>query len=524
MQSLPLAPAAAPGVRANRRISRQIRRFALVWLGAAILVMVGIAATRTVSNGYRDNAIARERAASAAQQSETRLQEALQQEVNDRLAWEISRNPQYLPVLRADSARTRAAAAALAAAARSHAPTPVWVQVSQLAASTRVWELGMSTAFSPARRGLSGGVPAPPPPAVDGRAATLDRALTSLSTALDRQAAAAGREADHRAWQADAMRLTASVFGLLVLLLGGGLLLQKAWGLAVDADARREREHRWGQQIEAVLAWSSRAKSATTRSQLIGFAHMAPRDAIGASCLIVSEGAPPRHASHGLPRITVPVDEAGQGLHVSVCFAAGRGDELDHHTLDLMLGHLAALWRTVLRQEDLERAAGHDALTGLPNRRTFEAELRRRVNLSRRRGLGFTLAMVDLDHFKLVNDQFGHPEGDTVLRRAGEAIRAVLRGSDRIYRLGGEEFALLLETAEPDGVEEVLDRAREAVKALGVEPAPGRRTSASIGWAVFPYDAEDRAQLVAAADAALYTAKNGGRDRVVRCGENAAAA
>ncbi len=523
MQSLPLAPAAAPGVRANRRISRQIRRFALVWLGAAMLVMVGIAGTRTVSNGYRDEAMARERAARTAQQAETRLQEALQQEVNDRLAWEISRNPQYLPVLRADSTRTRAAAATLAADARSHPATQVWRQASQLAASARVWELGASTAFSPARRGLTGGTRAPPP-AVDARAATLDRELTSLSTALDRQASAAAREADHRAWQADAMRLTASLFGLLVMLLGGGMLLQKAWGLAVDADARREREHRWGQQIEAVLAWSSRAKSATTRSQLIGFAHMTPRDAIGAICLIVSEGAPPRHASHGLPRITVPVDDAGQGLHVSVCFAAGRGDELDHHTLDLMLGHLAALWRTVLRQEDLERAAGHDALTGLPNRRTFEAELRRRVSLSKRRGLGFTLAMVDLDHFKLVNDQFGHPEGDTVLRRAGEAIRSTLRGSDRIYRLGGEEFALLLETAEPDGVEEVLDRAREAVKALGVEPTPGRRTSASIGWAVFPYDADDRAQLVGAADAALYTAKNGGRDRVVRCGENAAAA
>ena len=126
-----------------------------------------------------------------------------------------------------------------------------------------------------------------------------------------------------------------------------------------------------------------------------------------------------------------------------------RGDEHDHHALDLLLGHLAALWRTVLRQEELERAAGHDALTGLPNRRAFEAELRRRVALSRRRDLGFTLAIVDLDHFKLVNDSFGHPEGDAVLRRSGEAIRGALRASDRVFRVGGEEFALILETAEP---------------------------------------------------------------------------
>ena len=523
MQSLPLAHAAAPGVRANRRISGQIRRFALAWLVASLLVMVAIAVTRTVSNGYRDDAWARERAARTAQQVETQLQEAVQQEVNDRLAWEISRDPGYVPVLQTDSGRTRAAAAALAKMAKGHTGSTTWHHVAALAAATRRWELSAAAAFSAPHHGRSG-TPTPPSPAVDERAAGLDRAFTALATELDTQAAAAASEATHRAWQADAMRLTATLFGLLVMLVGGALLLQKAWRLAADADARREREHRWSQQIEAVLAWSSRAKAATTRSQLIGFAHMAPRDAIGAACLVVGEGAPPHHASHGLARITVPVDEAGAGLHVSVCFAPGRGDELDHHTLDLMLGHLGALWRTVLRQEDLERAAGHDALTGLPNRRTFEAELRRRVGLSKRRGLGFTLAMVDLDHFKLVNDHLGHPEGDTVLRRAGEAIRGVLRGSDRIYRLGGEEFALLLETAEPDGVEEVLDRARNAVKALGVEPAPGLRTSASIGWAVFPDDADDRSELVEAADAALYLAKNGGRDRVVRCGEEAAAA
>jgi diguanylate cyclase (GGDEF)-like protein len=174
----------------------------------------------------------------------------------------------------------------------------------------------------------------------------------------------------------------------------------------------------------------------------------------------------------------------------------------------------------VLRQEELERAAGHDALTGLPNRRAFEAELRRRVALSRRRGLGFTLAMVDLDHFKLVNDQLGHPEGDTVLRRSGEAIRRSLRTSDRVFRVGGEEFALILETGDGSGVADLLERSREAVKDLGVEPLQGRVLSASIGWAVYPDDADDRSELIALADAALYRAKSEGRDRVVRTGNN----
>src|ERR671934_66978 len=176
-------------------------------------------------------------------------------------------------------------------------------------------------------------------------------------------------QARQRATAVDRAGLVARRVGLAVLRAGGARLLQKAWRLAVDADARRERQVRWSDQIEQILAWSSRAKEATTRSQLIGFAHMAPRDAIGAACLTVAEGGPPAHRSHGLARLSIPVDAAGEGLHASVCFAPGRGDDLDHHALDLMLGHLAALWRTVLRQEELERAAGHDALTGLPNRR-----------------------------------------------------------------------------------------------------------------------------------------------------------
>ena len=341
---------------------------------------------------------------------------------------------------------------------------------------------------------------------------------TRLAATADRLAAAAARadaDASTAIRVADLAVLLVTLIGMAVLLAGGGLTVHKAWRLAIAADRRRDRDARWAEQIEQILGWSSRAKEATTRSQLIGFAHMAPRDAIGAACLSIAEGAPPRHSSHGLARITLPVDPAGEGLHASVCFAPGRGDELDHHALDLMLGHLAALWRTVLRQEELERAAGHDALTGLPNRRTFESDLRRRVAISKRRELGFTLAMVDLDHFKDVNDSFGHPEGDAVLRRAGEAVRHVLRGSDRIYRLGGEEFAMLLETTDPGGVADLLDRARQAVRALAIEPGEGRPLSASIGWAVFPDDADDKAELVRTADAALYRAKATGRDRVI---------
>ncbi|MGN6380126.1 MAG: diguanylate cyclase domain-containing protein [Gaiellales bacterium] len=521
MQSPPAHAPPRISMRANKRISGQIRRFALAWVVAAIVIMAGIAVTRAATNDYREQAQDRVEAAQHAQQAEMALEVAMQRQVNDRLAWEITRAPDYATVVADDIAVTRRGAARLAAsAAGEHGAA--WAKARALAALVSGWNHAQPLPPD-ATHGRHTPLPAPRPH-VDARATQLDHGLSALSIALGRQAAGASQDAAHRSWQADTMRLTASLLGLLVLLIGGAMLLQKAWRLAVDADTRREREHRFGQQIEAVLTWSSQAKAATTRSQLIGFAHLAPKDAIGASCLAVAEGSPPSHPSHGLARLTLQVDDGGEGLHVSVCFTPGRGDELDHHTLDLLLGHLAALWRTVLRHESLEQAAGHDVLTGLPNRRAFEAELRRRVGLSRRRGLGFTLAIVDLDNFKLVNDRLGHPEGDAVLRRAGEAVRAVLRGSDRIFRLGGEEFGMLLETVDGSGVEDLLERSREAVKALGVEPAPGRPTSASIGWAVFPDDADDRATLVAAADTALYQAKNNGRDRVVRAGSQAAAA
>jgi diguanylate cyclase (GGDEF)-like protein len=479
----------------------------LLWALATASVLIAIACTSVATSVYRSDASHRAAAGDHAQAAATALLGSIQQEMNHRFAWELSRDPRDGNALSDDRAVTRRGIARFAQAVRdAHAADASVGDAPALAAAIERWEVSTASADRPT---------VAPPAGIDRRGAALERRLAASARRLTAVATRADADAARATRLSDIALLVTTLIGMGVLLAGGALLLQKAWRLAIEADSRRDRHVRWAEQIEQILAWSSRAKEATTRSQLIGFAHMAPREAIGAACLSIAEATPPRHASHGLARITLPVDTAGEGLHASVCFAAGRGDELDHHALDLMLGHLAALWRTVLRQEELERAAGHDALTGLPNRRTFESELRRRVAVSKRRDLGFTLAMVDLDHFKAVNDSFGHPEGDAVLRRAGEAIRHVLRGSDRIYRLGGEEFAVLLETTDPAGVADLLDRARQAVRSLAIEPSVGRSLSASIGWAVFPADADERAELVRVADAALYRAKTAGRDRVV---------
>ncbi len=518
MKSPASARADRPAVREFERISAQIRRFALLWIAASVGVLLFVALASVLASHYRDSAAQRSQATTNAQIAVARLQASVQTQATDVLGFQLSGDTRYASQFSADDVATEANLAALKQAARDAGVSGAEGALMNNAVSAITsWNtrVGLFVGARSTGRGGQTATQAPSAaavPAIQRRLGQLEATLTDSS----RIALAATRQ---RAHIADVVRQVATLLGLMILFAGGVRLLRRAFTLAGEADARREREAHWSNQIEAVLAWSVRAKSAATRSQLIGFAHMAPKDAIGATCFMVTEGAAPAHGSHGQPRLAVEVDDAGEGLHVSVCFASERGDEHDHHALDLLLGHLAALWRTVLRQEDLERAAGHDALTGLPNRRAFEAELRRRVSLSKRRGLGFSLAMIDLDHFKLVNDSFGHPEGDTVLRRAGEAIRSALRGSDRVFRVGGEEFALILETGDPSGVIELLERAREAVKALGVEPVVGRRLSASIGWAVYPDDADERSELIAQADAALYRAKATGRDRVLHVGE-----
>ena len=509
-------PAGAhPGSRVDTRISLQVRRFAVVWMAAAIATTLFAAGAGWLTDAYLSDAQQRASALATTRQHTQQLQLAVLRESTDELQWRLRPGLAYSSVIAADltavsSARRGLASAAGALGATGSVPAGLG---AALAAAAR-WQAQAAAALAAGRRpGASGDLPG----------AALSTRLGLLSSTVAPALTTARRRAADHAATAGLVQTVSTVIAVLVLAVGGARLLLRTWRLAVDADSRRERESRWRSQIEGIVSWNNRAKNATTRAQLLGFAQMIPPHAIGAECLDIATGGFPEHQAHGRDRIAIPVDETGNGLYLVVCFADGRGDQLDHHALELAVGHLAALWRTVLRQEDLERAAGHDTLTGLPNRRTFDLELRRRVGLWKRRALGFTLAMIDLDHFKAVNDSFGHPEGDDVLRRAGEAIRDSLRGSDRLFRLGGEEFAVLLETTDERGVQELLERARASVKALGVEPRPGLVLSASVGWAIYPDDADEKGTLVARADAALYQAKNGGRDRVVRSGEDVAA-
>lgn len=173
-----------------------------------------------------------------------------------------------------------------------------------------------------------------------------------------------------------------------------------------------------------------------------------------------------------------------------------------------------------------QQLATRDPLTGLLNRREFQRILDEECQRSLRFNHPFTLVMLDLDHFKQLNDTHGHPAGDEVLKHVASLLAGQVRSVDRVARYGGEEFALLMvETDRKQGIE-----AMERLTALLAEmPCILPRenltlpVTLSVGVAELPLDARTPQELLAAADAALYAAKKAGRNRIVAAAREPAA-
>jgi diguanylate cyclase (GGDEF)-like protein len=162
--------------------------------------------------------------------------------------------------------------------------------------------------------------------------------------------------------------------------------------------------------------------------------------------------------------------------------------------------------------EEVEHRARTDFLTGLPNHRFFQTTLSSELGRAQRHNHTLSLLIIDLDFLKAVNDRFGHPSGDLVIRTIGETIRKGCRECDFAARYGGEEFIVILPETPLNGAIQVAERIRERI---GQEEFPGIGTiTASIGVSNYPANALNKEDLIRVADQALYVAKNGGRDRV----------
>lgn len=179
---------------------------------------------------------------------------------------------------------------------------------------------------------------------------------------------------------------------------------------------------------------------------------------------------------------------------------------------EVMASTAANALRNAQLFEEVEHRARTDFLTGLPNHRFFQATLSVELGRAQRHNHALSLLIIDLDFLKEVNDRFGHPSGDMVIRGIADTIRASCREIDFAARYGGEEFTVILPETPLAGAIQVADRIRERIAS---EQFPGIGSiTASIGVSNYPVNALSKEDLIRVADQALYIAKNGGRDRV----------
>jgi diguanylate cyclase (GGDEF)-like protein len=290
--------------------------------------------------------------------------------------------------------------------------------------------------------------------------------------------------------------------------LGGSFFLLR------DEDGLLERQAQWGEassqpaEMELEACWALRHG---TRYKADG--HKNP------TCAHVRAG------SIDAVRICIPLvshdDLIGMMQLEGLSQDSARQEEQERLAVAIAEQLALALGNARLR-ESLRRQSVLDPLTGLFNRRYFDETLKRELARARRKSVPMSLLVLDIDHFKRVNDDFGHAAGDAVLRAIGQQIRASIREGDVACRYGGEEFVILMPEC---GVEVSSVRAgllREAIAAaiLDGDSTGPERVTASFGVAEYPSHGADAESLFWAADKALYRAKQLGRNRVVTVGED----
>ena len=191
---------------------------------------------------------------------------------------------------------------------------------------------------------------------------------------------------------------------------------------------------------------------------------------------------------------------------------AGGVEELDDLARDFNA------MRTKMREHDaaLRELATRDTLTGLRNRRALRAVLDDELERARRYGRPLGLLMIDIDHFKQVNDTWGHPVGDAVLAGLASVLEQNTRPTDGVFRYGGEEFVIVAPETGPEGLRGLGERIRRAAgaKVFGASRDEDLQVTISVGAAACEAGMRDTPELIAAADEALYSAKRNGRDSV----------
>lgn len=211
---------------------------------------------------------------------------------------------------------------------------------------------------------------------------------------------------------------------------------------------------------------------------------------------------------------TLSVGENSLG---SLCFSRGkRFAERELKALEMLMGVLYFPLRNALLYRQALENSQRDPLTGIGNRAALDASFDREIKLARRHQQQLSLLIIDIDHFKQVNDTYGHQAGDRVIRRIASSLRSAVRETDQVFRYGGEEFVILLNNTGADDAKLTAERIRLqiAMSPVLIEPTE-LMASISIGVSELVNTDEDGSSLFERADKALYLAKSTGRNRVI---------
>jgi len=216
-----------------------------------------------------------------------------------------------------------------------------------------------------------------------------------------------------------------------------------------------------------------------------------------------------------LPAASVcqPLLVGGEVIGSVLVGIGGAPTETDRRRIDSSVSQAAPVLANFRNLALAERRAATDALTGLPNKRAVDDSLKRMAAQAGRTASPLSAIYLDLDHFKHINDTYGHDRGDEVLAAVGAVLRGELRASDLAGRMGGEEFLILAPDTGRAGALEIAEKVRLALHGVHVHDLE-RPVTASFGVATLLEDTLESDTLLRIADRALYTAKQNGRDRV----------
>jgi len=224
--------------------------------------------------------------------------------------------------------------------------------------------------------------------------------------------------------------------------------------------------------------------------------------------------APPKMPS----LLVLPLAVADRVLGTLVLGSSQTGafSESVRPPLEVLASHMAVSLSNARMVKRLEEQATTDGMTGLLNKRTLIAEAEKRLAAAARFKKVLSILVTDIDHFKKVNDTYGHDVGDVVIKGMGEVLKRIKRDTDIVGRFGGEEFVIVCEHTDEAGARNLAERIRRELESTTFQTELGPLSvTASIGVATFPASGSDYAQLFKATDEALYVAKRSGRNQVV---------